>query len=380
MNILHTEASTGWGGQDMRVLWEAREMGRRGHKVVLACAAGCPLWEAAQGTGIILEPVQFAGKLRWSDVKAVRGLIRKHAIEVVNTHSSGDGWSGAVAARLEKKRRPRGLPVCVRTRHLANKVKSNLPNNLLYNNFTDFIITTGEAVRRQFIAENSVTEDRILSIPTGVMVEEFDPAKWPRAAFRQEFKIPDGDFLWGMVAMIRRIKGHMVLAEAAALLLKERPQARFIIVGDIPSESPLRHEFETKLHELKIIDRFLFTGYREDVANTMAGCDAIVQPSLSEGLPQATTQALSMAKPVAASAVGGLPEVVRDGETGLLVPPSDPPALAQAMQRIMDDPAAARAMGEKGRTLILQQYSLAAMTDRVEQVYRQLLAKAGYNA
>ena len=373
MRILHTEASTGWGGQDMRVLVEAREMARRGHDVTLACAPDCRLFELAKASDLRVEPVTFGRKINREAVAAVRRLIGKYNIEIVNTHSSGDAWSGSMAARLSRKK---GRPLSVRTRHLSLPVKNSFANRFLYGKLTDFVIVTGEALREQLMRDNGMDGAHIVSIPTGVDTEDFDPARWQREPFRREIGADDDTFVWGMIAMIRRMKGHTVLADAAAILLKERPNLRFVIVGEVPTESPVRTEFEVKLEELKLGDKFVMTGYREDVPQIMAGCDATVLPSLfSEGVPQSMTQSLAMAKPVVASAVGSTPEIVRDGETGLLVPPGDAQALANAMRSIMDDRPAALEMGRRGRALIEAEYSLQAMTDQVERAYEQLLAK-----
>lgn len=373
MKILHTEASTGWGGQDIRVLVEAREMQKRGHEVIIACERGCPLWQAADGGAVRLAPVSFGRKLRWSAVREVANLITREGIEVVNTHSSGDAWSGAVAVRL---RRRKGLPVCIRTRHLSNSVKPSFMHQYLYTRLTDFIITTGEAVRCRLIEENGIDGERIVSIPTGVDIELFNPARWQRDEVRAELGVGEDEFLWGMVAMIRRMKGHSVLAEAAGQLLPQRPHTRFAIVGDLPTVSPVRAAFEERLQELGIFNHFHMLGYREDVARILAGCDAVLLPSISsEGVPQSIMQAQAMGKPVVATDVGGVAEVVRNEETGLLVPPNDPGALATAMQRIMDDAALAQNLAAQGQTLIQSEYSVATMTDKVEQLYERLLGR-----
>jgi glycosyltransferase involved in cell wall biosynthesis len=375
MNILHTEASTGWGGQDMRVLLEAQQMAARGHKVLLACARDCPLWNAAhkEPRGVQLVPLYFGRKLNRVAVRAVREIIRRENIEIVNTHSSGDGWSGAVATWLEKRSR-RGLPLHVRSRHLSHGVKNNAANKVLYGALTDFIITTGEALRETLLRENEFPSDKVLSIPTGVDTKYFDPSRWPRETFRKEIGATEGEWVWGMVAMIRRMKGHIVLAEAAALLLRQQPQVRLAIVGDIPSQSPVRDEFETRLRELDIFERFSFTGYREDVANVLAGCDAIVLPSIEgEGVPQSLAQALAMKKPVVSTQVGGIGEIVRAGDTGWLVPPHDAEALAHAMNEAMTQPEEAQLRAANGQQLIYRDYSVEAMTDRVEALYECLL-------
>jgi glycosyltransferase involved in cell wall biosynthesis len=377
MKILHTEASAGWGGQDIRVIVEIQEMRRRGHEVTLACTPDSPIWKAAEKAGLALEPITFGRKLTWSGVRTIRQLIHKHQPEIVNSHSSADGWCAAVAVRLSRRD---GLPRHVRTRHLSNPLKPNRANFLLYSKLTDYTLVTGEALRQDLIKINGLNPDRILSVPTGVDLSKFDPANYDRADFRQEIGAAPEDFVWALVAIIRRMKGHLVLAEAAVEVLKAHPKARFVFVGGITGPSPLPEQVKAKLKEYGIEDRFTFLGMREDVPRILAGCDAAVLPSThGEGVPQSLAQALSMGLPAVASNVGAIGEIVRDGaayagqETGYLVPPSDSKALAAALNRVMADPEETSRRTARGRDLIHREYSLQAMTDKVEGVYRQLL-------
>lgn len=377
MKILHTEASTGWGGQDIRVIVEIQEMRRRGHEVTLACTPGSPIWLAAEKGGLALEPITFGRKLTRSGVQTIQGLIRRHQPDIVNSHSSADGWCAAVAVRLSRRK---GLPRHVRTRHLSNPLKPNRANFLLYSKLTDYTLVTGEALRQNLIEINKLNPDRILSVPTGVDLTTFNPASYNRQDFRTEIGAAPDEFVWALVAIIRRMKGHLVLAEAAAEVLKQHSKARFVFVGGTTGPSPLPEQVRTKLCELGIEDRFTFLGMREDVPRILAGCDGVVLPSThGEGVPQSLAQGLSMGLPVVASDVGAIGEIVRDSaayagqETGYLVPPSDPGALGAALLRTMSDTGETNTRTARGRELIHREYSLQAMTDKVEGVYHQLL-------
>ncbi|HEX8552592.1 MAG TPA: glycosyltransferase family 4 protein [Abditibacteriaceae bacterium] len=370
MNILHTEASTGWGGQDIRVLTECREMSARGHRVVLACAPGCPLWEAAkkenEKSGFALEPIIFGRKINARSVRAVRRLIQKYQIEIVNTHSSADGWSGAVAGKSS------GAKV-VRTRHLSNPLRPNRANYFLYSKLTDFVVTTGEQLKEKLVEINKLDASRIGSVPTGVDLKRFDRDSCNRDAFRAEIGLEANEFLWTIVAIVRRMKGHAVLVEAAALL--KDTNAHFAVVGGTTGPSPLPEQLETRAKELGLESRFHFVGMREDIPQILAASDGFVLPSLwGEGVPQSIAQAQNMMLPVVSTDVGSIPELVKNEETGLLVAPDNAEELAVAMRRIMTDTNLSQTLAHNGAELVRSHYSQDAMIARMETIYQKVLA------
>ena len=354
-------------------------MRQRGHDVVLACTPGCPIWNAAQVEGVPLEPVTFKRGISWEAVGTILKIIRKYRVQVVNTHSSADGWSGAVAARLARRR---GLPVHVRTRHLSNPLKPNKANFLLYSRLTNFTLVTGEALRKSLIEVNGLSGERIMSVPTGVDLEIFDPGRYTREDFRGEIGLQVDEFAWVMVAILRSMKGHLVLVDAAAQVLEKHPRARFVLVGGTTGPTPLPDEIKAKIHALGMDQKFIFTGMREDIARILHGCDAAVLASTrGEGVPQSLAQAQAMGLPVVASDVGAISEIVRDdpaapeGATGYLATPGDATSLARAMLATMVGGDETRARARRGRELIVAEYSLQAMTDKVEAVYNRLLAE-----
>jgi glycosyltransferase involved in cell wall biosynthesis len=161
-------------------------------------------------------------------------------------------------------------------------------------------------------------------------------------------------------------KGHFYLLKAAALV----PNAMFVLVGDGPDRARL----QAQVRDLSLDKRVLFLGYRHDVADLLACCDVFVLPSLFEGLPLSILEAMAANKPVVASALGGNDEVIVHGETGLLVPPADPHALAATIQMVLSKPDLARRLAAAGKARVYERFSVETMVERVTQIYDQMLA------
>src|SRR5438093_607402 len=191
---------------------------------------------------------------------------------------------------------------------------------------------------------------------------------------RDELRLGAGELLVGLVANIRGSKGHNVFLEAAWEILRQAPLTRFLIVGDGVGYDEVRR----RVSDLGLAEHATMTGFRRDIPEVMAALDVLVLPSIrSEATSQVIPQALAVGTPVVATTVGGSPELVRDGETGRLVPPEDPPALARAVLEILRDPERARAMGRAGQAAISAGLTLDASMARTTAVYRELLAGRG---
>jgi hypothetical protein len=219
LRILHTEASLGWGGQEIRVLTEARGVARLGHEVVLAAPADARIAAEAPRFGVELATLPI-GRKGPAGVAALRRLLQERRFDVVNTHSSTDTWLTALSCT--------GLsnaPPIVRTRHISAPVPNNLPTRWLYTRATARIVTTGERLRRTVIEETGVAADRVVSVPTGIDLEHFRPGG-DRAAARAQLGLPASSQLVGIVATLRSWKGHRYLLEALAAMTRKGRSAR----------------------------------------------------------------------------------------------------------------------------------------------------------
>lgn len=354
--VLHTESSLGFGGQEIRILEESRWLLAHGWDVLIAVQPGSRLRREADARGLPSVDVRMRRSLDPGAVLALRRLMAARGVRLVNTHSSIDSWLATVAGKSL------GLPV-VRSRHVTIPVRRR--GALVYH-LADRIITSGAAVAA-LLHRAGVPARKVVPISAGVDVSRFHPGVSGESV-RAELGLRGP--LVGLVANIRRSKGHRVFLEAAARMRATVPEARFLIVGDGIGFERVRGDVAA----LGLADRVHMIGFRRDIPEVMAALDVLVLPSIrSEATPQVVPQALAIGTPVVATAVGGIPEMVRDGETGRLVPPDDPDALAEAIVQTLRDPAAARAMAAAGGRRVRATLSTDAMMATTTRVYAELL-------
>lgn len=358
LTILHTEASPGWGGQEIRILTEARALEKGGFRVMLACQPDAPLAGEARRQGLSVRPLAMRGVGDLIAGWRLRQLMRAEGVDLVHTHSSIDAWLAGFAARSL------GLPV-VRSRHVSIPVKRR--RNFVYNALSDRIISSGEAIR-QVLVEGGVRPDKIVAIPAGVDVARFHPHVSGEGV-RRELDL-QGPVV-GTVAMFRHSKGHVLLLHAMPEILRRAPEAAFLWVGDGIGRDVLRQE----IAQAGLSAKVCLTGFREDVPALLAAMDVFVLPSItSDGVPQVIIQALAMRKPVVATAVGGIPELIQHQRTGILVPPNDPQALAAAIVHVLENRAQAGEWARAGGELIDTHYTLGQTIDRTAALYAAVVS------
>ncbi len=361
--ILHTESSLGWGGQEHRIVAEAKIMRHRGHRLLMAADPRGELYTRARGQGFAVFPLQFGGLrnvVAWSDL---RRLLRRERVDILNTHSSLDSWVGFLAWLSLGKR-----PTLVRTRHLSTRVSPNWPTRRLYR-APAAVITTSREIAGLLHTRLGVPRERLHAIPTGISLADFAPRPAdPNLAAR--LTLPPGALVFGTVSVLRSWKGHLFLLEAFHHLVQEGLDAVLVIVGD----GPYRPVIEAKIQALGLADAVRLVGYQDAVPQWLALMDAFVLASYAhEGVPQALLQALAMGKPVAATAIGGIPEVVIPEETGLMAPPRDSLALARIMSRLAREPSLREKLSRRGPRAVASRYSLEQMADALEGLYVKIM-------
>jgi glycosyltransferase involved in cell wall biosynthesis len=217
-------------------------------------------------------------------------------------------------------------------------------------------------------------------IPNGVDLERFDPSRHPRDEARawaaREWSLVGDEAVVGAIGSLTPVKGHSDLLEAAARVVARRPRTRFVVVGD----GPLRPALEGQVLRLGLREHVVFAGVRGDVPRLLASFDIVALPSHTEGLSNVLLESMAMARPVVATAVGGNPDVLRDGASGRLVPARDPEALAAGLARLIEDPEAAQAMGREARRDVELRFSRQQMVEGYEAFYRGLPRRPGTSA
>lgn len=356
MIIVHTEASCGWGGQEIRILEESRGMIERGHSVVVLCPGHSRIFVEAPRRGVptIALPI---GRKNLQGYLALRHWLKANRVDVINTHSSTDTWLSAVVCRTLLN-----APPIVRTRHISSPIPRNLGSRWLYARAVAHVVTTGMALRLQVIEHTGAKEERVTSVPTGIDPLRFHPGDKLQA--RREVGIDPARSYIGVVATLRSWKGHMYLLEAFAKL--QLPGWKLLIVGD----GPQRQKIEAKVVELGIADRVLIVGQKDDPEIWLRAMDIFCLPSYAnEGVPQALLQAMFTALPIVTTPVGAILEVATDGETALVVAPQDAVALTGALRRLVENPELGVSLGTKATAYAIANSSRDAMLDAMERIF-----------
>jgi len=358
LHIVHTEASLGWGGQEIRILTEAAGMMRRGHQVTLLCPPQARIFREAGLRGVPVEALEI-GRKNLAGLAAMRRWLKHHRADVINTHSSTDTWLVALASALLA-----APPPLVRTRHISAPIPDNWPTRWLYQSATRHIVTTGEKLRRQLIERNGYNPATLTSVPTGIDTGHFAPGE--RKAARRGLGLAEDGMVVGIVATLRSWKGHTYLLDAFAELSDRT--ARLLIVGD----GPQREALQARIAELGLGERVIMPGNQRDVLPWLQALDVFVLPSYAnEGVPQALLQAMLCGLPVVSTPVGSITEVVEHQRTGLIVEPRQAEPLREALEHLLHDADLRRSLGDAALAEGRARFGLDVMLDKMEAVFAE---------
>lgn len=361
LNIVHTESSCGWGGQEIRILEESRGLIERGHHVTIVCPVEATIFTRARDWGVKTVGLPINEK-RWPNFKAMRRWLLANRIEVdvVNTHSSTDSWLVAMSNLSFGHSK---IPV-VRTRHISAPVANTFANRWLYGKAADHIVTTGESLRHELIDGLGLSPDRVQSIFTGINTKRYVPGD--KVAARETLGLEMNCTWIGIVATLRSWKGHKYLLDAIKEL--NDPQIRLAIVGD----GPQREKLQQRVIEHGLVKQVLFAGNQRDVVPWLQALDIFVLPSFAnEGVSQAVMQAMSVGLPVITTPIGSSGDVIKAGMTGLMVTPKSSKAIAQAVRKLVDDPREAARIGESARAFAVDNCGIDRMLSRMEAVFQR---------
>lgn len=358
--IAHTESSLGWGGQEHRVLAELTGFQKRGATTWLLAPPSSAVFQRAVESGVPVVPLH-ATKLRFvPEVVHIALWLIRHRVQVLNPHSSRDGWLAGLAGRLAR------VPLIVRTRHIDVDYPHVWVSRQAFVTLADHVLTTSDKITRHFQDIFQLSPNRISTVPTGIDLDRFSP-DGPRANLSEEQgRVP----IIGMVSVLRSWKGHETFFQAARLLVDAGVAARFIVVGGGASLAG----FEQRVRDLNLQAQVSLAGHREDVPEVLRALSVLVIPSTRhEGVPQIGLQALAVKTPVVGSDVGGIPEIVRPGETGRIFPAGDAAALAVAIRETLQQTDITRANTVRGRAMVEQRHGMSFMLDSLDQIYRRYL-------
>lgn len=358
MKILHVEGGRNFYGGAHQILLLMQGLKARGITNQLACRPGSEL-AAVSSPYAEVFPTAMAGDLDVGLIVRLLSLIRSARPDLVHLHSRiGADVMGGIACRLT------GVPV-VHSRRQDNP-ESRVAVALKYR-LHDRVIAISNAIGR-ILLEEGLPPQKLrcvrdaIEIPPRVEIPE-------RAWFNDTFKVPEEGLALGVIAQLIQRKGHQVLLEAMPPIVARWPDIRLFFFGKGPMEAALRDEIAQR----GLGQQVQMVGFREDLERILPCLDLVIHPALREGMGVSLLQASAAEVPIVASAVGGIPEAVRDGETGLLVPPNQPQALSLAMASLLEDPMRRRAMGRAGRSWVERAFCADLMVEGNLQVYQELL-------
>lgn len=338
------------------------------------------VWCVTRGGEIADELVEKGIKVRILGISSYHNplniirlsrLLREEEPDIVHTH----GYFASVIGRLAAKKA--GVPTIIA--HVHSTYWEYKKRHILIERYlsrcSHKIICCSEAVRNFVTDHEKIKEEKTAVIYNGVDEERFSPVQDSSSA-RARLGIDRGSPVVGTVSSLTPHKGQEFLIQAAAKIRDAHPAAKFLIVGD----GPLRRNLKEQAQKLSLQSSLIFTGARRDIPEMLSLMDIFVLPSSSrEGLGMAIIEAMAMEKPTVASNIGGIPEAVLDGETGLLVRPGDSDALAKAITELIDDPGRAKAMGKKGRKRFAQKFTRKRMLLNIENLYLGLTSQKKSN-
>ncbi len=360
MNILliNVNIGRGWGGIESHSDMLAETLTAIGHKVVLGC------WvdgSVTVGTGTVL-PSQRITIRNSGDFRAVAKIIRvcrDWDINLIIANGGREYWPAALAAKFLGKK-------IILVRHQTDRIRATT-RWLIHSNVKAVIAVSGAV--RQALITSGIKQDKIALIYNCISLSKFNPSLTNRQEIREELAIDKSECLIGTIGKLHRGKGVYELLRAVGTVMKLAGSVRLVFVGDGEEKEGLVKEAE----RLGIRDNLIFTGVRRDVERIYAAMDIFVLASTcEEAFGMVLIEAMAMGKPVIGTMVGGIPDIIKDGLNGLLVPPGDDRALSRAILRYIDDPELAARAASEGRRTVEQEFSESVMGERFEGLFHTL--------
>lgn len=372
INILYVINQLSIGGAEQQLLELVRGLNKeRYNPLVASLSRGGAIKDELERAGIPVIVAERRIRIDPSPIWKLVKTLRDERIAVMHSIGVYGGLYGRLAAKLAH------APVVISAERQTMSWARASHNQLYFwadrflARWTDRVIANANAVARYATQQKGIDANKVHVIYNGVNLERFDnPLE--AAVVKRQLDIRDDKLVVGIIARLDPMKDHRNFLQAASLVLQQLPRTIFLIVG----EGMLRHELEKHASELNIEAEVILTGARRDVRDLLSIMDVFVLSSQQgEGCSNAILEAMTMAKPVVATDVGGNAEIVLNARTGYIVPPKDPARLAQAVLKILEDEDLRKYFGEMGRKRVEERFSVRKMVSETEKVYEELIHK-----
>src|SRR6266540_2439998 len=368
MFSLHVDTARTWRGGQNQVLLTVNGLRAMGERAALVAHPDGELRRRA-AEGLELIPIAPRAEMDLTAAWRFARVLKRLAPDVIHAHDPHGVAMASLALSLgsSSKSASGRVPALVASRRVDFHLKGNSFSRWKYRQ-VDRFIAASEAIRKMLVADG-VPEDRTITVHEGIDIDHVRAA--PPVNVHEAFFLPHGAPVVGNVAALVPHKGQRYLVDAAHLVVREVPDARFIILG----EGELREHLHKQVHDHHLEKHVLLPGFRTDVLGCIKGFDLFVMSSVTEGLGTSLLDAMACRRPIVATRAGGIPEIVEDGISGLLVPPRDAHALAEAIVRALRDPALRERLGEAGFNRVRDRFTVERMVAETDAVYQKLVTQ-----
>jgi glycosyltransferase involved in cell wall biosynthesis len=376
-NILYVFDNMEFGGGERGFVQIINRLCRKKYNIMVACLSRGVLIEKIKGSGVQINSVDMQNRFNPMVILQLVSLMKRENVDIVHSQGTRADFFARVAAKLA------GVLIVVSTVQMpVEGFDVSLVRKLIYTllnrfseHFVDRFIVVSDALVNTMVGYHKVEPQRVVKIYNGIEKDEYgisdEEIVCGRSRFRKEFGLGEDVLIVGAIGRLVWQKGFEYLIGAIPEVSKKYPEAKFLLVG----EGLLEDALKAKSKKLKIKDKIIFAGFRDDIKDILASIDIFVMPSLLEGLPMILLESMAMGKSIIATDIDGINEVLEDRNSGLLVPPKDSKALANSILDLIVHKSKACKMGEEARTVMNERFSVNTMVEKVEAVYQELLEK-----
>lgn len=355
--ILHVNTANTWRGGEQQVVYLVEGLQSRGHNNFVVCQPKSVLREKLFSSKTPVFPLAMHGE--WDLIAAIKlaMIIKKNNIQILHLHTAHAHTLGLLAAKFN--------PACKVI--VSRRVDFHIHSRFKYKRGINKIITVSERIR-QVLIEDKIDAEKIVAVHSGVDLERFNGIK-SNGYIYKEFNLDGKTPIVGIVAALAPHKDHQNFLYAAGKLKEKYPRVKFLIVG----EGELKQDLKILTRQLGLEKEVIFTGFRKDSLEIISTFDVFVLSSCLEGMGSVLLEAMALAKPIVATRTGGIPEVVLNGVTGILVSPGDSGELANGIMQLLGDNALAKEMGLKGKERV-KEFSKDKMVEKTEGIYKKIMS------
>jgi glycosyltransferase involved in cell wall biosynthesis len=374
-NLLYVFDNLEFGGGERVFAQIINRLSGERYKIMVACLPTGAFIEKIEGNEVEVKSVDMRNRFNPGVILQLADLMKRENVDIVHSQGARADFFARIAAKLS------GVSIVVSTVPMpvegfdVNPIKKLI--YIIFNRFSerfvDRFIVVSDSLEKIMIEKHGIESQRVVKIYNGIEKDEYciadEEIAYKRSRFRKKSDLGDNVPVIGVIGRLVWQKGFEYFIEAIPDVLRRFPKAMFLIVG----EGELKDELKMKSKMLKLEDKIIFTGFRNDIKDVLASVDTFVMPSLMEGLPVVLLEAMAMMKPIVATKIEGIREVLENGLTGLLVSPKDPQVLSEAIVDLLIHKDKARQMGLAARKVVEERFGVDIMVQKVEGVYEELL-------